>query len=147
MKGLKFIIACILSLTIIYVGAGASMSFCRCGHNMAATSESLCKCNCNELKGKAGHRVCCMNNEHKLPGKCTSQNKGKCCKTVIYKVDLQKDAPCLVFHMPAYAILSQHSFLCYNDLPTVIHEINLKADPPGAFSSRFYLNLYSTLLI
>ncbi|WP_321517290.1 hypothetical protein [uncultured Bacteroides sp.] len=147
LKGIKFILACILSLTIVYVGAGANLSHCRCAHNTLAKSDAMGQCHCNELNGKAGHKACCMHKYGMQNGKCSYHCRANCCRTVIYKVDLQQNSQDTGFNAPVSALLPDHSLLACNTLPTEICETYSYSDPPGPSSSRFYLNLYSTLLI
>jgi hypothetical protein len=147
LKGIKFIIACILSLTIIYVGAGANLSHCRCAHNLMAKSVTMDKSHCNALDGNATHQNCCMHKSGIQNGKCSLHGRTDCCRTVIYKVDLQQDAPHTGIDAPAVALLPNSFLLTYNNTPIEIGETDSYSDPPYPDSSRFYLNLYSTLLI
>lgn len=147
MKGIKFIIACILSLTIVYVGGGTNLSYCRCANNMVAKSGTICKCHSCELNGKAERRECCMHKAGKQHGKCSSHGRMHCCGSIVYKVDLQKDTSFTSFDSPVCALLSECFLPIHYDLPTKILNVSSISDPPGPYSSRFYLNLYSTLLI
>ena len=147
LKGIKFILACILSLTIVYVGAGANLSHCGCTHNTLAKSGAMGGCRCNELNGKAGNKPCCMHKFGMQNGKCAHHGRTNCCRTVIYKVDLQQNSQDMGFNAPVSALLPNYFQVTCHVLPAEIREIYSYIDPPGPSSSRFYLNLYSTLLI
>ena len=147
LKRLKFIIVCILSLTIIYVGAGVNLSYCHCACKSHAKAEAMNKSHCHELDGKAAGECYCMHKYGIQNGKCSLHGRTNCCKAVIYKVDLQKDAPNTVLNAPVSAVLTSPLLLTCNDLPVNILEVGSYSDPPSPSSSRFYLNLYSTLLI
>lgn len=146
-KRLKIIIACILSLTIIYVGAGVNMAHCGCGcKSLAAGGRAGCPCCCSKHQ-KATDKSCCKDGQCKHAGKYASICKANCCKSLIYKVDLQKESPDLGIHLPVLACLPNNSQLAIADLQAITLDESSCSDPPSPASSRFYLNLYSTLLI
>jgi len=146
-KGIKFIIACILSLTIIYVGAGANLTHSCCARNKLARSGTMDKNSYDKLYEKAGHRDCCMQNFMMKSGKCSLHHKTDCCRPLIYKVDLQKSSSDTALNVPVYIFLPNHILLVCNDLQREFLKAESYSDPPYPSSSRFYLNLYSTLLI
>ena len=131
MKRVRYILAVILSLLIVYVGAGVSVAqYCCSGCETA-------NCCCADKCGFCGkfdfefHKSC----------------RGEGCTATIYKLDLVKQAFESSVPAPVSLLLCDQvsDLLCalfrdeVLDPPYVI--------PPPKTSSRHYLALYSTLLI
>lgn len=131
MKRFRYILAVILSLLIVYVGAGVSVAqYCYSGCETA-------NCCCADKCGFCGkfdfefHKSC----------------RGEGCTATIYKLDLVKQAFESSVPAPVSLLLCDQvsDLLCalfrdeVLDPPYVI--------PPPKTSSRHYLALYSTLLI
>lgn len=135
---LRHILAGLLSLLIVYTGAGVAIAHYCC-----------MKCEVEE--------VCCQAKCEESPSSCeeytstsTDAIEQHCCdlgcSTVFYKIDLVKEASVLLsvpsFISPYCQLLPEFSFTCPVRDVFVFEESESPPVPP-----RCYLALYSTLLI
>lgn len=133
MKGLKYIFNCLLSLTIVYVGVGVPLAkACDCGCRIVAEQKAPEKCSCCKT-GKDADAA-------------TSKTE-KCCKSTVYKIDLVKTSPLAEVVFPNVQVFVQHLFMLLPAPPQEIKSSEWYYDPPEPDTSRYYLNLYSVLLI
>lgn len=132
MKGLRYILAVLLSLTVVYAGAGVSIVHYCCAR--CETAQACCAHGCAK----------CHKTHHQSQKTCKDEG----CTATFYKVDPVKyscDSP--VVSVPVVQLFCEAlpNFRC--SLPVG----NLKelpyAVPPHPISSREYLALYSILII
>jgi len=134
MKRLRIILPIFLSLIIIYVGAGVSIiEFCNSGCKTKSLTQSTENC-------------CCCKADSDSDSGVTHQ-KG-CCKATVLKVDLMKTTSVSenVF-IPVILFIDNYLFVQATESETDISMYARYYPPPEPDTSRFYLNLYSTLLI
>lgn len=146
-KGIKLIIACILSLTIIYVGGVPQLihNYCACcdlAHNAQIVEKACC-----ELNDRAEFRKFSMFHPVKPMCSCPNHHQKGCCKNTVLKIDLQKESQDNKFIVPNVSFRPQDFHLVDVRLFEIKWELFSFCEPPKPDSSRFYLNLYSTLII
>lgn len=133
MKRLSYITAVILSLLIIYTGAGVSIVHYCCAR--CETVKSCCATGCPKCE-----------KSHTCDSKKDCKDKG--CSATIYKLDLMQHMTGLTVNVPVVDIFSEHfcyllTTFAYAD-KSVEYDI-LTAPPP--LCQRQKLALYSTYLI
>lgn len=146
-KGAKLILACILSFTIAYVGGLPQLINCYCACCCKNSHKTEANNSCCGVKYYAEFRPVCM--QHPFNSECNCSQKHKQgCKDPLLKIDLQKETHddksllSTLFFYPAENYLSDKLF--YDNSQRVVSCV---VPPPYSPSSRFYLSLYSTLLI
>ncbi len=147
LKGIKFIIACLLSFTIIYVGVGVNLIPSCCARCEQAKTGDMESGGHYDFKNEPICKSCCAHNVSRQNDKLSIRQRTDCCKTTLYKVDLTKDSQQTPLDMPMAMLLPQKVVLAERGVYSTIDCISLLIDPPRPVSSRYYLNLYSTLLI
>lgn len=131
MMRLRYILATLLSLLIIYVGAGVSIVHYCCAS--CETAQTCCTTGCPKC--------------HKTHQQSDKSCKEQGCTATIYKVDLMKHSCEASVATPVMQLfcelLPEFQYILSQDQ---LEEVFCKA-PPSPVSSRYYLTLYSTLLI
>lgn len=132
MKRLSYITAVILSLLIIYTGAGVSIVHYCCAR--CETVKSCCATGCPKCE-----------KSHTCDSKKDCKDKG--CSATIYKLDLMQHMTELTVNVPVVNLFSEHFCylltFAYADKP--VEYATLTAPPP--LCQRQKLALYSTYLI
>jgi len=127
---------CILSLTVIYVGAGVHIVKYCCSHCEERGAEMVA------YQGPNCAR--CLKGIHNL----SSHHLGKdCCKATVYKVDFMDHSSDVQFSVPVIQLFSQEISVSVQQTWTTEVQICTNVESPHPKTSRYYLNLYSTLLI
>ncbi|WP_455585234.1 hypothetical protein [Bacteroides sp.] len=131
MKRLRYILAAVLSLMIIYAGVGVSVVHYCCA--ACETAQTCCSSGCSK----------CHKAHHQPDKSCKDEG----CTATVYKVDLIKhscevSATVPVIQLLCEQILRFHDFSSIRERQEVPYNV-----PPYPVSSRYYLSLYSTLLI
>lgn len=133
MKGLRYILAVVLSLLIVYAGVGVSIV-----HHCCAKCETAQGC-------KSADCAKCSEAHSKDSKDCT--DKG--CTTTLYKVDLVKHSVGTSVTAPVMELfcnqLSPFFFAPWANVQAEQLLCCVSSSPP--VSSRHYLALYSTFLI
>lgn len=131
MKRVHYILAVMLSLLIIYSGAGVSIMHYCCAK--CETAQSCCTKGCAKCK-----------KTHQEPHK---NCKDKGCTATIYKVDLMKHTLAESISVPVVSLFcEQFPSLLTRSLRNEVVEVPY-CIPPHPVSSRHWLALYSVLLI
>lgn len=131
MKRLRYILAAVLSLLIIYAGTGVSVIHYCCAS--CETAKTCCTSGCSK----------CHKNHHRTDKSCKEEG----CTATIHKVDLMKhsyETAAAVPMMQLFCELLAEFKCCLSDDKLEEASCNV---PPYPAGSRFYLALYSTLLI
>lgn len=131
MMRLRYILAAMLSLLIIYAGAGVSIVHYCCAS--CETAKACCTTGCPK----------CQKNHHRSNKSCKKDG----CTATIYKVDLMKhscEASVAASVMQLFCELLPDFQCCLSQ--NNMHEVSCNV-PPSPVSSRYYLTLFSTLLI
>lgn len=131
MKRLRYILVAMLSLLIIYAGVGVSVvHYCCAG---CETAQTCCTSGCPK----------CNKAHHQSDKSCKDEG----CTATIYKVDLMKHSCEASVAAPVIQLICEllpdFQFLPLSDKWQKVSY----AVPPHPVSSRYYLTLYSTLLI
>lgn len=140
MKRLRYILAVLLSLTIVYAGAGVSIAHYCCAR--CETTQACCAQGCEKCH-KSHH-----NTSHNSHSKHEKSCKDKGCTATFYKVDLVKHScenPVItvpVLQLLCEALPDFGSLMPAEDVHEVAYTV-----PPHPDSSRRYLALYSILII
>ena len=166
MKRLRYIIACLLSVLIIYVGAGvAVMHYCcnRCEsshveshqhvdmpcevqHAQHATASSCGSCSVQETQPSCCTSASVKHQSVATHGEQLCHSKG--CTVSIYKLELVKYSFESVITVPVINLLCQELPDLMVSIPRMEDAAHHYTDTsPPAVGSRQYLALYSTLLI
>jgi len=138
MKVFSHILICILSLTIICGGSGVSIrELCTSG------------CRANKMIVKAEKRCCCKQKKTK---KANTNHKKDCCKATYYKVEIVNTTTVTNItkdkFTPEFLVLSEQLFSLLSIPESRVATVYSDSDPPPKpDNSRFYLHLYSTLII
>lgn len=131
MKRLRYILAAVLSLLIIYAGIGVSVvHYCCAG---CETAQSCCTIGCARC--------------HKAHQQSDKSCKDEGCTATIYKVDLMKHSCEALVLAPVMQLFCGQlpEFQCASSIGE--QQEVLYNNPPNPVSSRHYLTLYSILLI
>lgn len=133
MKRLSYITALLLSLLIIYSGAGISIAHYCCA--TCETVKSCCDDSCNT----------CSKKSHSCDSKKDCKEEG--CTATIYKLDLMKQAPDLTVNVPVATLFcEQYSYL--TTVPCVDQTTDDSVLPlPPPLCPRQKLALHSVFLI
>ena len=131
MKRFRYIFAVILSLTIIYVGAGVSVVHYCCA--ACETAQSCCSNGCPKCR-----------KSHQQPDKSCNEEG---CTATIYKVDLMKHSCEASVNAPVIQLFCGLLPQLRNILYAGEWQETSYNVPPPPVSSRHYLALYSVLLI
>ena len=131
MKRFRYIFAVILSLTIIYVGAGGSVVDYCCA--ACETAQNCCSNGCPK----------CRKSHQQSDKSCKEEG----CTATIYKVDLMKHSCEASVSAPVMQLFCEllpqfRSILFMGEWQEISYNV-----PPHPVSSRHYLALYSVLLI
>lgn len=144
MKRLAYITAVILSLLIIYSGAGVSIVHYCCAR--CAAVQNCCVSGCSKCqKAYISHSKKEAQKSHSCDSKKDCREKG--CTATIYKLDLMKNVTESTVSVPATTLFcEQFCYLFtsfYVDKPAVYH--SLSSSPPSC--SRQKLALFSVFII
>lgn len=132
MKRLRYILAILLSLTVVYAGAGVSIVHYCCAR--CATEQACCTNGCAK----------CHKSYHNPEKSCKDEG----CTATFYKVNLVKyscESP--VITVPVIQLFCEALPDFQYSLPTGELEEVAYNVPPHPDSSRRYLALYSVLII
>ena len=135
MKRLRYILAVLLSLTVVYAGAGVSIVHYCCAR--CETAQACCTNGC--AKCHKSHKT-----SHKPEKSCKDEG----CTATFYRVDLVKyscESP--VITVPVIQLFCEVLPDFQYSLPTRELKEASYAVPPHPDSSRQYLALYSVLII
>lgn len=122
MKRLRYILAILLSLTVVYAGAGVSIVHYCCAR--CATEQACCTNGCAK----------CHKSYHNPEKSCKDEG----CTATFYKVNLVKYS----CESPVITVPVIQLFCEAGELEEVAYNV-----PPHPDSSRRYLALYSVLII
>ncbi|MCD8165373.1 MAG: hypothetical protein LUE93_04140 [Bacteroides sp.] len=145
MKNFRFIVALLLCFTVIFAGAGATIIHYCCVDCEEMGLVAIESSGCHEQHHKESHSSCCgdAHSCHEEDPCCPEEG----CSAELARIDMVNETVSteVSFSPEPLFVLLIPGYLLTPEVKEQVYEPSLS--PPCPDTSRYYLNLYSVLLI